>query len=102
MHTAGQRRRKTVLLTVALGPSGAMPQLIYLMLQLDFFFFHQHPNLLQLCGCWTVHKPVTSRHPGYMKMEESLGTFILAPTVSYLPSLSWPRLQTALTQLGLT
>lgn len=37
MHTAGQRRRKTALLTVALGPSGAMPQLIYLMLQLDFF-----------------------------------------------------------------
>lgn len=26
------------MLTVALGPSEAMPQLIYLMLQLDFFF----------------------------------------------------------------
>lgn len=88
------------MLTVALGPSEAMPQLIYLMLQPDFSFY-QHSNLLQLSGCWTVHKPVTCRHLGYMKMEESLCTLSSAPTVSCLPSLSWPRLQTPLTPPGL-
>lgn len=93
MHTASQRRRKTALLTVALSPSGAMPQLIYLMLQLEFFFY-QHPNLLQLCGYWIVQKPVTNMHTGYMKMEKSLLSlhFPLFPSFPPLAGLDYRQL----------
>lgn len=34
-----EKKDNSVLMTLTLGPSGAMPQLIYLMLQPDFFFF---------------------------------------------------------------
>lgn len=103
-----EKKDNSVLMTLTLGPSGAMPQLIYLMLQPDFFFFFfknvvvfKQPDLLQLSGCWRVHKPVTSRHPGYMEIEERVCALMSALAVSHLTCLSRPRLRAALKPLQL-
>lgn len=98
MHTASQRRRKTALLTVALSPSGAMPQFIYLMLQLEFFLSTSQ----SVAALWLLDSTETS-HQYASRIHENGEELTLTSlaTVSFLPSLSWPRLQTVLTPLEL-
>lgn len=53
-HSRPEEKEDSVLLTLALGPSGAMPQLIYLMLQPDFFFFFFLLAVQSVAALWLL------------------------------------------------